>query len=144
MNKTCKDCIHYDACKDMYDGSKEDFDDKADDVCCEFFKDKDRFIELPCAVGNDVYYLYNIDEPNRVYCGRLVSFSFDSSGLWFNCHYKCGFNMWHYIKDFGKTVFLTKWDAEKALSKELDYVEVKSLDIESSEFKRAIETLKRL
>ena len=56
MNKTCKDCIHYDACKDMYDGIKEDFDDKVDVECCEFFKDKDRFIELPCDKGDVLQY----------------------------------------------------------------------------------------
>lgn len=56
MNKTCTNCIHYDACKDMYDGIKADFDDKRFIGCCEFFADKSRFIELPCDKGDVLRY----------------------------------------------------------------------------------------
>lgn len=46
---TCKDCVHYEACKDMYDGYSCDFDD------CNFapgcidvglFKNKADFVEV--------------------------------------------------------------------------------------------------
>lgn len=150
MHKVCKDCIHYDACKDMYDGIKEDFDDKVDVGSCEFFKGKDRFIELPCAVGDTVYrvisdkrvkhpheckvigYWYSEDEPcSRIHLVRHVNGVFD-------------YSMSVPLSDFDKHIFLTKEDAEKALSKELDYVEAKDFDKESPEFKRAMETLKRL
>lgn len=46
MKKTCADCIHYDACKDMYDGIKEDFDDKRFIGCCDFFKNKSDVVEV--------------------------------------------------------------------------------------------------
>ena len=43
---TCKDCIHYEACKDMYDGSKDEFDDDVTAEYCEFFKNKADFVEV--------------------------------------------------------------------------------------------------
>jgi hypothetical protein len=68
----------------------------------------------PCKVGSDVCFA---DYENKsVWGGELVSFSLDAAHLWFNCHYKCGLNIWHPIEDFGKTVFLTYAEAEKALA----------------------------
>lgn len=40
---TCKDCVHHDICE------------CAGRDICEDFKDKSRFIELPCKVGDTVY-----------------------------------------------------------------------------------------
>ena len=40
----CKDCIHYDACKDAYDGKWDDFD--IYDLYCEHFKNKADFVEV--------------------------------------------------------------------------------------------------
>lgn len=40
----CKDCIHYDACKDAYDGNWDDFDEC--DLYCEHFKNKADFVEV--------------------------------------------------------------------------------------------------
>lgn len=68
----------------------------------------------PYKVGTKVYIAYE-EHINRVFDGALVSYSLDAAHLWFNCHYTCGLNMWHPIEDFGKHVFLTKEDAEKAL-----------------------------
>lgn len=114
MNKTCADCIHYDACKDMYDGIKADFDDKRFIGCCEFFADKSRYIELPCAVGDTVYciqYCYDIYtrkhktriQPKVVDFVFTTPFMAESEGMILK------------ERDFGKTVFLTREDAEQAL-----------------------------
>lgn len=63
-----------------------------------------------CKVGSDVYC---VDHENKsVWGGNVCSFSLDAAHLWFNCHYKCGLNIWHPIEDFGKTVFLTRSEAE--------------------------------
>ena len=43
---TCKDCFHYEACKDMYDGSREDFDGDVSAEYCEFFKNKADVVEV--------------------------------------------------------------------------------------------------
>lgn len=122
---TCKDCIHYDVCsgftptdldRDVFDYCREGRTDEIPDIeeRCSGFKDSNRLIELPYKVGTKVYIAYE-EHINQVFDGALVSYSLDSAHLWFNCHYTCGLNMWHPIEDFGKNVFLTKEDAEKAL-----------------------------
>lgn len=65
--------------------------------------------------GTDIYGAFEW-ETEYVYEGTLVSYSIQIDGLWFYCHYSNGLNMWHKIEDFGKTVFLTKEEAEKALA----------------------------
>lgn len=54
---TCGDCIHYEICKDVYVGF-EYIDmylmmknSTNSESWCGLFKDKSRFIELPCKVG---------------------------------------------------------------------------------------------
>ena len=42
----CSDCVHYEACIDMYDEVKDEFDDNAFADCCEFFKNKADFVEV--------------------------------------------------------------------------------------------------
>lgn len=111
----CKNCIHYDVC------GFEWCDDDALTFCKDF-KDKSHIIELPCKVGDTVY---------------LVDFEY---GI-----YKCivndiqilsdnepVFTLYYYSQNgyepaelewdidieidcFGKTVFLTKEEAEKKL-----------------------------
>lgn len=67
----------------------------------------------PCKVGTKVYY---VDfENNAVFCGQIVSYSLDAARLWVYCRYDVGFNYWYPIEEIGKTVFLTREDAEAAL-----------------------------
>lgn len=47
---TCKDCIHYDVCKAL-----EDQVGMIDARQCGCYKDKSRFIELPCKKGDVLY-----------------------------------------------------------------------------------------
>ena len=67
----------------------------------------------PCKVGTKVYFAGR--DSGECLNGNLVSYCLDAAHLWFNCHYDCGLNYWHPIEDFGKTVFLTKEEAEQAL-----------------------------
>ena len=108
MNE-CKDCIHYVVC------------DRCPQNDCEVYAPKSRFIELPCAVGDTVYWVTKLcDENGRqesaIHEGTIISFSLQNDGLWFYCRYKYGLTFWHKIEYFGKTVFLTKEEAEKALN----------------------------
>lgn len=66
---TCKDCIHNEACGATanFFGGKEagrDFRKYAErqniELDCLDFKDKTRFVELPCKVGDTVYYITGI------------------------------------------------------------------------------------
>jgi hypothetical protein len=108
---SCKDCIHNVICSaDAYFKERE-----GAEAACVHFKPKSRYIELPCAVGVKVYFA-GFDS-GECLNGSLVSYCLDAAHLWFNCHYDCGLNYWHPIEDFGKTVFLTKEEAEKALER---------------------------
>ena len=62
---TCKDCLHNEAC-DIYAGNlNKDGAEK-----CRCFKKRNRFVELPCKVGDTVYYItgigYNLVKPAKV------------------------------------------------------------------------------
>lgn len=47
--KTCKDCIHRGVCI-LYDAF--DYEEPTTADACRFFKDKSKFIELPCSIGD--------------------------------------------------------------------------------------------
>lgn len=93
MDCNCEKCIYYKAC-DFHFYLKEYPPNK-----CDLFKDKSRFIELPCKVGDTVYIIVNYhcsaEFRHIAECKFIVSL-YDS---------------------LGKTVFLTKEEAEKALEK---------------------------
>ena len=42
---TCKDCIHFESCKSLYETHGEGL--SGDSYVCDFFKDRARFVELP-------------------------------------------------------------------------------------------------
>jgi hypothetical protein len=46
---TCENCIHHKVCADFYDDTIEA------STGCPFYKDRSRFVELPCKVGTTVY-----------------------------------------------------------------------------------------
>ena len=118
---TCKDCIHEKICGHFIpQGLPWDDGEFPAELFCDHFKPKSRFIELPCAVGDTVYWVTKLcDENGReesaINEGTIISFSLQNDGLWFYCRYKYGLTFWHKIAYFGKTVFLTKEEAEKAL-----------------------------
>lgn len=93
MSSQCKDCVHYCLCEpnSMAYGSKI-YKSKAEEKC-KHFKDKSRFVELPCEIGREVYWINN---------GKLYKSKFSLADM-------CG--------AYGKTVFLTREEAEKALKK---------------------------
>ena len=103
--KTCKDCIHYAVCckYDMYgDCAKE----------CKSFDGKDDWVHLPCKVGDTIYFdTYKRGEnigvqPHKV--GKVVVIV--STTRKFGC---VGADIPDW--EFGKSVFLTREEAEKAL-----------------------------
>ena len=88
---TCKDCIHYDVC----DWNTEIMQITKNPDNCEDYKDKSLVVELPCKVGDTVYYWVDRDTKFQV----LFAKPFEISDL-------------DYI---GKSIFLTRAEAEKAL-----------------------------
>lgn len=88
--KTCEDCIHLEVCcyVDMFLPA------------CDSFKDKSKFIELPCAIGDTVYMINSkIDSYNgeEYYTINQAPFRVSILPL------------------IGKVFFLTREEAEKRL-----------------------------
>lgn len=128
MSESCKDCLHYEACKGTYSSAKEDggilyeFDGEMyGDSGCEAFTDRSEWVHLPCKVGDTVYYfdgayyLKNksmwVIKPIKVTefstkigrSGKLYPLSIIANGTRYP------------ITSIGRTVFLTREEAEKAL-----------------------------
>lgn len=126
MNQ-CKDCIHYEVC-DRYTAPNETYPEVGG---CRCFKPKSRFIKLPCAVGDTLFVLWSLTKshkksvyPVKAYALRYDdkknnmrvcvegTFNIEAYGGSYN-HYYRGTFTWENV---GKTVFLTKEEAEKALA----------------------------
>ena len=79
-------------------------------------------VELPCKVGTTLYFLYNspyADKPDltpRVYKTTDWYFEVDKTGIAINTSDIHSFNK-KYDYYLGKTVFLTKQEAEQAIAK---------------------------
>lgn len=61
---TCKDCLHYEACKGTYFALEERIIDKDsfdnEHYTCPNFTDHSKWMHLPCKVGDTVYYITGI------------------------------------------------------------------------------------
>lgn len=166
---TCKDCIHFDVCKDKWSyelmpifapysgkGQKNYMDGMENK--CQAFKPKSRFVELPCEVGQTVYHITSCKYFHGELDGNLYNSDGslgDATGYYCPCELRdncpfdndedcdCnkqkvaifednvkGFLIGEYEEtlvfleyslnvseqDFGKTVFLSREEAEKALA----------------------------
>lgn len=113
---TCKECIHYEPCKDSYYNAEQlsrfplGFLEKENaEKNCAFFKDRSKFVEPPCKVGG---VFYGIDTYGiNAYSCYGVGYGYISAN-------KLGFLLFavgrrEYI--FGEDAFLTEEEAEQAL-----------------------------
>ena len=119
--KTCKECIHFDKCSaDSEHIFGNDYANKVEEVC-DFFKDKARYIELPCKVGDTVYAPWRWAFQQGVATVKVEEIKFYDSQM----HYmflidmesddECfnqSFGGWKTDKSIGETVFLTREEAE--------------------------------
>ena len=92
--------------------------------CYEDLEVAGRLIELPCKVGDEIWYIKEVSSYTPTYhtyhiysCFRVeyieitkhgIAFGRDGSGMFADQRF--------YTKDIGKTVFLTKEEAEKVLA----------------------------
>ena len=101
MMATCKDCLHIGICPNL---NHETVADK-----CPDFKDRSRFVELPCKVGDHVFRLCGTKK-TRYVAERIVS-----------AVTLCGNGSWSILSTaydaLGKTVFLTQEEAEAELAR---------------------------
>ena len=75
----------------------------------------------PCKVGDTLYDLTTVDTEkelnvNEIFCGTAQGFSFDGKTIWISASYTNGLFYYHRSNEIGKTVFLSRELAEKALS----------------------------
>ena len=66
---TCKDCVHYEVCKYYIETALDGLDYKLNMIAdgCEDFKDRSRFIELPCNKINATVESNIYDEEETYY-----------------------------------------------------------------------------
>lgn len=126
----CRDCLHYRVCESNTKGSfvlpkVSMFFDKGAAKCI-FFTDKSEYIHLPCKVGDIVYHYcsdfstilpYFVENLNVAFLGNKdeqLVYTFEA-----NCNTENEDELLDSIdfelKDIGKTVFLTRKEAERAL-----------------------------
>lgn len=117
----CEKCIHNEAC-DLNRRLSGNTNSLMYDDDCGLFKDKERYIELPSKVGDTVYYLntqYHMAlHRNTIYEAKVARIVITSLGVALVIHIRdeSGCCEVPDVKDFGKTVFLTREEAEKALA----------------------------
>ena len=103
---TCKDCVHYDVCETTYPDLELPFVNLEK---CRLFKDKSKFIELPCKVGDTIYKINKKYEIERNYVVQ-IHISQTEKQTFFSMY-----DDFFGIEEIGNTVFLTKEEAEQAL-----------------------------
>ncbi len=127
MSKSCKDCLHNGVCYTQE--TCNDIEQQLKDFGCNDFTARSEWVHLPCKVGDTVFCLYDRDYGEY----KVMTMNIDPLGkpkirVECNIHgYKkiedcpeefCGqpFCVGYLgADDFGKTVFLTREEAEEAL-----------------------------
>lgn len=92
--------------KTWFNGYDEGY--SAINKCADYedLEEQGKLLKLPCEVGDTVY---SVTTYNGVCEHEIIKFQFDKYG-WCACS-----NLKFPIRDFGKTVFLTREEAEDAL-----------------------------
>lgn len=98
---TCKECLHYEACHRM---GKE-----IPSESCSTFKDRSKFIEIPCKIGDPAWII------RRTKYSRIIK-----KGEVSEMHFTPDMELQAVVHSLGrgrigKTVFLSREEAEKAL-----------------------------
>ena len=108
----CENCIYSDICKLF------DVRGVSEESPCSFFKDQNKFIELPCKVGDILYtnigYKYSRLK-NRPFSCEVVFIGLNYKYSILNVVYQDGSMEQFNSYDIGKTVFIAKEEAEQAL-----------------------------
>lgn len=105
---SCKDCLCGDVCS-IAEIMGENF-------CCPDCKDRNRFVELPCKAGDTIYEITERKRNgkwNKVVVERVVNGIEIGRGGFMTV--RSGTTVIVFLSNLGKTVFLTKEEAEKAL-----------------------------
>lgn len=116
---TCKDCIHYEKCSNDYFQENEEYIGMklifiGNQIPCKYFKDRNLFVKLPCNIGEKVYTIrWWEDKKEKITDSKGNSFYRTFKKYKITKSEFSPFSL-DYLQ-FGKEVFLTKEEAEKAL-----------------------------
>lgn len=121
---TCKDCIHYEPCSakpltPKFCGTNNCCGDMEN--LCSMFGAKSKFIELPCSIGDIVYYPYAWQILEKKVTALHCHSNADKIDWWYELDNDNSETM--DATSIGKSVFLTREEAEK----KLDAVVLKNL-----------------
>ena len=128
----CRDCLHFKACYEMATANgAEEFNTLFANKCEDFIS-RSEWVHLPCKVGDTVFCLYDRDYGEY----KVMTINIDTLGKP-KIRVECNIHGYEKIEDcpegfcgqpfcvgylgaddFGKTVFLTREEAEKALKGE--------------------------
>lgn len=119
---SCKDCVHVEVCEDF---TKAKLSPKrAEELLpvlrehgrtCDHFKDRSRFVELPCMVGDTVYVIESIAGEEKIIQDHVETLGIGYYADGISIYQFDGVKTDGYFEDFGKTAFLTREEAEQAL-----------------------------
>ena len=109
---TCKDCLHYEACVNHYTQGQLTMINGDSST----FTDRSEWVHLPCKVGDK---LYEITSRKTISEYQVTAIHIELFGIFVDWKITQGF-VDRYISDMpageiGKTVFLTREEAENAL-----------------------------
>lgn len=116
---TCKNCVHVEVCRDFVLSIMSDEEEKQEARKnlsllenkmnvdeCSFFKDRSKFIELPCKLGDKVFYF---DTAGGIYEQAIFQSIYGGTGL------KLDFDVMFDSELIGKKFFLSREEAEREL-----------------------------
>ena len=111
---TCKNCLHDGVCYTQE--VCNDIEQQLKDFVCEDFTDRSEWVHLPCNVGDT---LYEITSRNTISEYEVTAIRIELFNVFIDWKLTQGF-VDRYISDMplgeiGRTVFLTREEAEKAL-----------------------------
>lgn len=118
---SCNDCVHVEVCskKNLHVAVGMNitprFKYKHIQQECEHFKDRARFVALPCMVGDTVYVIESIAGEEKIIQDHVETLGIGYYADGINIYQFDGVKTDGYFEDFGKTVFLTREEAEQAL-----------------------------
>ena len=123
----CKDCVHYGMCLETFRNAKEqgDYSNITEEEYfsswfdCDFFLPQSRFIELPCEVGQTVWFV----PQDEIFKATVIGIEYNrysNPQEWIRLEYISHYGVQSEYKSrvdlmLGKTVFLSREEAKKAL-----------------------------
>lgn len=116
--KICKDCLHYEACKNTYNNLRTDVGYSGDFDCenyamtyCNNFTDRSEWVHLPCKVGVIVWYITGIHH-NLIKSARVEEVIINETGI---RELYVSTEKGYYFQNDITNFYFTRKEAEKAL-----------------------------